>query len=294
MFEEFFGEYLVKTGKLTSEQMLSVKEVMKTARVKLGLIAVAEKMLTESQADEINKLQAVMDKRFGDIAVEKGYLTDAQVGQLLGLQGNPYLQFVQAVTDNEFMSMQDVEAAISDYKSDNDFSDDDIVAIKSGDIDKISSVFVKSDNRFVTDLTSLALRNIVRFISIEISLNKLEYITDYKFEHLATQPVVGDHNILLGFAGDNTSLLSIAIPFAHEEFEAIDEDSYDSVCEFINTINGLYASKSSYAGISIDMEPPLFYDNGNITSQKIYKLPMTISQKSVDLIVIIDTDYSIN
>ena len=121
-----------------------------------------------------------------------------------------------------------------------------------------------------------------------------EYITDYKFEHLATQPVVGDHNILLGFAGDNTSLLSIAIPFAHEEFEAIDEDSYDSVCEFINTINGLYASKSSYAGISIDMEPPLFYDNGNITSQKIYKLPMTISQKSVDLIVIIDTDYSIN
>ena len=83
MFEEFFGEYLVKTGKLTSEQMLSVKEVMKTARVKLGLIAVAEKMLTESQADEINRLQAVMDKRFGDIAVEKGYLTDDQIVEKL-------------------------------------------------------------------------------------------------------------------------------------------------------------------------------------------------------------------
>lgn len=57
--------------------------------VKLGLIAVSEKLLTQEQADKINRKQALEDKRFGDIAVEMGYLTESQVSRLLQLQGNP-------------------------------------------------------------------------------------------------------------------------------------------------------------------------------------------------------------
>ena len=63
--------------------MISIQEKI---RVKLGLIAVSEGMLTLDQADAINRMQQVMDKRFGDIAVEKGYLTEAQVNSLLKMQ----------------------------------------------------------------------------------------------------------------------------------------------------------------------------------------------------------------
>ena len=59
-------------------------------RVKLGLIAVAEGLMTQEEADRVNQLQAVMDRRFGDIAVEKGYLTEGQVNSLLKKQGNAY------------------------------------------------------------------------------------------------------------------------------------------------------------------------------------------------------------
>ena len=45
----------------------------------------------------------------------------------------------------------------------------------------------------------------------------------------------------MAFAGEDDALLKIASPFAKEEFESLDEDAFDSVCEFINCSNGLYA-----------------------------------------------------
>lgn len=76
MFDHIFGKYLVQAGKLTQDSLEEVIKYESSVRVKLGTIAVAEKLMTDKQAEEVNQLQAVMDKRFGDIAVEKGYLTE--------------------------------------------------------------------------------------------------------------------------------------------------------------------------------------------------------------------------
>ena len=106
MFDQIFGNFLVETGKITKEQLADVIAYESTVRVKLGLIAVAEKLLTNEQADEINQLQAIMDKRFGDIAVEKGYLTEDQVSNLLKKQGNIYMVFVQTLIDKKLMTLE--------------------------------------------------------------------------------------------------------------------------------------------------------------------------------------------
>ena len=135
MISRLFGSYLVKEGKLTEEQLKTVFETMQKVRVKLGLIAISEKLMTTEQSDEVNRLQAIMDKRFGDIAVEKGYLTEEQVTRLLGLQGNQYLSFVQAIVDNDFLNMSDIESALCDYQKSYGFTSTDMEALKSGDSD---------------------------------------------------------------------------------------------------------------------------------------------------------------
>lgn len=53
MFDQIFGNYLVKTGRITKEQLSDVIESESKVRVKLGLIAVAEKLMTTEQADEV-------------------------------------------------------------------------------------------------------------------------------------------------------------------------------------------------------------------------------------------------
>ena len=72
MVEYVLGNYLVEAGRITSEQLETVVNQLDKIRVKLGLIAVAEGMMTLEQADEVNRLQTVKDKRFGDKASEKG------------------------------------------------------------------------------------------------------------------------------------------------------------------------------------------------------------------------------
>ena len=88
MFSQFFGNYLLENNKITAEQFDSCMNYIKANRVKLGLIAESEGLLTSSQVMELNYLQVQSDERFGDLAVKRGYLTESDVNYLLGLQSN--------------------------------------------------------------------------------------------------------------------------------------------------------------------------------------------------------------
>ena len=50
MFGNYFGHYLVEQNCITAEQLQDVTEAQKSARVKLGILAVASGLLTEKQA----------------------------------------------------------------------------------------------------------------------------------------------------------------------------------------------------------------------------------------------------
>ena len=138
MFSQFFGNYLLNKEEITKDQFTSCMEYMRANRVKLGLIAEAEGLLTRTQANELNHLQMQTDKRFGDLAIERGYLSDSDVSYLLKLQGNPYLIFVQALDENKIMDLQKATGLVADFQRDNGLSHTALEAIKCGDLDRKS------------------------------------------------------------------------------------------------------------------------------------------------------------
>ena len=77
-----------------------------------------------------------------NLTFEKGYLSEEQVSRLLGLQGNEYLSFAQTVTDKGFMTIADIENALSDYQKAYGFTATDIDALKSGDSDRIVPLYI--------------------------------------------------------------------------------------------------------------------------------------------------------
>ncbi len=290
MFGLYFGNYLLEKNILSQSQFESITMEQQKTRVKLGLIAVAEKLLTTRQADEINEIQRRMDQRFGDIAVEKGYLKPVDVAYLLNMQGNPYLQFVQVITENNILTLQEIENFLDEFKAVNNFSDSSIDALKSGDIDRIIPIFIDVTAPFADECIRLSIRNIVRFIHNNIVLKKSYKVNEYSYGSLAYQQMVGDHQLFVGIAATGNELLAIANPFAKEAFTEINEDSFDSVCEFINCINGLYASKLSHEDINIDMTPPLFSVDKKMTSTgEIYVVPIMVNGEQVELIVVTDS-----
>ena len=127
--------------------------------MKLGLIAVAEKLMTTEQADEVNNLQAIRDRRFGDIAVEKGYLTEAQVGSLLKKQGNIYMIFVQNLIDKGLMTLEQVDEALKSYQDQQGFTHSDMDDLVSGDVDRTVRLFLPS-NTELCDKVNTALEKL--------------------------------------------------------------------------------------------------------------------------------------
>ena len=263
--------------------------------MKLGLIAVAEKLMTTEQADEVNNLQAIRDRRFGDIAVEKGYLTEAQVGSLLKKQGNIYMIFVQNLIDKGLMTLEQVDEALKIYQDQQGFTHSDMDDLVSGDVDRTVRLFLPSNTELCDKHCGIAIRTFLRIINSGAYVSKA-YLTDtLKIDNFAMQQLTGDHNIYAGFAGIGNSLLTIANPFADEEFETVDLDALDAVGEFTNCINGLFASELGNEGVDMDMLPPAFYEKASrITGNQFCVFPIHVEEQEIFFILAIDSIISVN
>lgn len=286
MFLNLFGEYLVNKGKMTDAQFEELKATQAKTRVKLGLIAVAEKMMTEQQADEVNRKQAVMDKRFGDIAVELSYLTNEQVSKLLDLQGNAYMLFSQTVTDMGVMTLPEVEEQMAAFAEEMNFSEDEVTAFKADEIDKIVPAYLGEADELSAELIKVAIRTLNRLITTDLSIAKAYKQNGYKCDNAAYQCLEGDYNVKSAFTGKDNSVLEIANAFAGEEFECVDLDALDSVGEFINIVNGLYATNLSYNKVRVELMPPVFCETPTeIPDDGLTIVPLKVNGKDVDLIV---------
>lgn len=295
MFGLYFGHYLVEKNKISQSQFGDLIAQLQKSRAKLGFIAVAEKLLTVKQAEEINDIQKKMDKRFGDVAVEKGYLLEEEVKYLLNMQGNSCLLFFQLLTEGGYLTMEEIEGELENYQKEYRLSASELDALKSGDIDRIIPVFVDLNHPIYGECAALAIRNVIRFINSNILLKKAYSVTSYPFRALASQKMDGNPGLFVGLAGNDSAMLSIAKPFAKEEFQTLDEDAFDSICEFLNCTNGMYASKLSQEDIELEMAPPEYDTDKCITSEEeLYIVPFLINGEQAAIIISVNNRIGIN
>lgn len=294
MFSQLMCNYLIEKGVITEAITREVLAEQSSARVRLGTIAVAEKMLTEKQADEINHLQTQMDMRFGDIAVDKGYLTAEQVSTLLEKQGNSYMKFVQLITEKTSLTVVEVEEKVEAFRKERGFTEAELVALKQDDIDAIVPVFAFATKPFVTDLVGLILRNITRFVTTDFYIDRIRRVSEFDYKFMSGQVVSGDHTIHLGFAADDSieGICLLASKYAGERFTEVCDEVADAVGEFANINNGLLASELSEKGVDIDMEPPFTYINQTAEGSA-YIVNVYIEGKKISLYIAVDSPVTV-
>lgn len=291
MFGQLFGKYLVKKGKLTEEEYHSAIQKHLSIRVPIGTIAMAEGLLTEAQVREIHRLQKQFDKLFGDIAVEKGYLTEVQVEDLLHKQGNPYLQFLEVLLEMGKLTISEMDIEFAAFQKENGFSGTDIRALKHDDFERLVPIFAFSSKPYVTNLVSLVLRNINRFITRDFYIGKIYHVREMDYKCLAGQETVGEHNVQIAFAAEKEAdaFLKIASAIGGEIYTEVGEDALDATCEFVNCISGLFASDMSELDVDMDMEPVYAFENQEIFGE-VYVVPLYIEDKEVKLIIDVDNE----
>jgi hypothetical protein len=260
MVESIIGNYLMESGRITQQQFRAALDKMDAVRVKLGLIAVSEGFMTFAQAEEVNRLQAICDKRFGDIAVEKGYLTDEQVGKLLKRQGDAYLTFIQALENDNLITIGEVSNVMEEFKQNKCLTNTELEDIKSDDVDKIVDVYLPEEAKDYEQLIAVAMKTLIRLVDRHASIVKTEMKPVQATAPMAVQEMEGESEKWTnGFKEVNGALLTAASFFGQEDFETLDEDALDAAAELMNCINGLYASSlSGNHGSFLELLPPKY------------------------------------
>ena len=287
MFFRVFGNYLKEKKLLDDKQLDALMKYRRENRVKLGMLAVEQGLMTAEQAEEVNRLQAMQDKRFGEIAIEKGYLTDADMEQLIAKQGNPYFLFLQAVLEKGFLSKDTITGMLLTYRDEHGLTNDELEIVKCGTVDAVADVFLSASNAHAEGLIKLAVRNLVRFVSTDIWFERIERADKLEAVQLASQKIVAADQMQLGFISKNDELLEIACIYGKEEFDSLDADAYDAVCEFINCNNGLYARSHSTLADEMELLPPTF-ENEAVVEGEIYQLTVRVNDKEITIFVKID------
>lgn len=288
MIGYILGNYLVDAGKITKEQLREVIDGAGKVRVKLGLIAVAEGYMTAAETEEVNRLQAVMDKRFGDIAVESGYLTDEQVDIILKKQGDEYMVFLQTLVDMNIMCMADAEKLFAEFCSAKGLDEAQCEDIKSGDIDRILSVYLPKAGESYKDIMGVALRTIIRCVDREVCLGQGVMVDSINGKKGSFQTVEAEDGSItcVGLVEDDGGFLLSASLFAGEEFATLDEDALDSCAELLNCINGIYASAKSKEDMELELLPPVMYmEDVELKGNNICVLPVMVKGKKMSFVI---------
>ncbi|MFZ5596950.1 MAG: hypothetical protein ACOY31_08055 [Bacillota bacterium] len=290
MFSQYFGNYLLNNGLISSSQLREVMKIQSEIRLKLGVLAVNSGYMSPMQVMEVHDLQKKMDKKFGEIAVEKGYLTGSQVEELLSTQKRGHLLLGQGLVDKGYMSLDQLQAALEGYKKANGLTDERFRAFQQGDIDEIVNTFVNfsglSGGDAYKDYVTLMMKNIIRFIDNSPRLEKNYEQASYSTPCLVCQEIMGEVGMFTGIAAGEKVFLEMAGRYAGEELKEIDELAGASVAEFLNLNNGIFLVNMSNRGVELEMKPQIVLTGKTtVITQKVNIIPVYLPAGRADIII---------
>ena len=85
---------------------------------------------------------------------------------------------------------------------------------------------------------------------------------------MVKQTLVGDVSLYTAMFLSDEVLIEMARRYSGEDITTVDELALDSVAEFLNVANGLFAVNLSDRGIEIDLQPQETYTAIDVKSEK--------------------------
>ncbi len=269
MFSQYYGNYLLNSNTITSEQLLEALQKKNETRMKLGVLAINAGYMTAGQVENVHKQQAVKNMRIGDLAVAMGYMTTEQVEELLNSQKPGYLLLGQTLVDLGYLTNEMFETSINAYKEKYSITDaqmNDASAQTSNAMSEtlLANISDEKTKHLYSSYISLLINDLVRFIGADFTiLTTTAKDIPESVKYFSSQDITDNDELIFSttIATDSSSILKFATRYAEEEISEIDEYAYASLCDFINLQNGLYTvNLSNDEALEYKLTPPIYND----------------------------------
>lgn len=282
MLNRLFGDYLVKNSIMSQDQLNSILPVAADCKANIEIIALVNKVLTIQQIQEVLDKIDLKTTRFGDAAVEEGFITDDRLEQLLTHQNNSFLCLLQILTDNGIVKLEQIPALLGRFQENGQFTDSQMNALIVDDLEQIANIFVPLKNQQLKILTVLLVKTFKRLIDKDTYLERAYVAKSVQLDSYAAQTITGNMRFKIYLTGLHDNLLGIANYFTGATYTSINNDALDNVSEFLNCINGQFATNVSYDDIDVDMNPPEYSLVGSyISNSRLFVIPIHVNGYSI-------------
>ncbi len=113
-----FGEYLLYEGKIDECELELALNFQEQKHVVLGVLAVQEKFLDNSQLCAVLDYQRFIGKGlFGEMAIELGFLSKDEVDTLLDMQERKHIRIGEVLVLFGAVTREDMEEALKEFHS---------------------------------------------------------------------------------------------------------------------------------------------------------------------------------
>lgn len=275
MINRLFGNYLVEKQILSQSQLDDLLPVQKDFRAEVETIAVINKVLTSAAAQELLGQIDREKEHFGEAAIEAGYLSDEKLDEILTYQSNTFMKFVQSLLNRGIFSLEQINPFLDEFQQRGGYNDAQISSLIHDDLEQCIQIFVPLKSEQLKEYTLTLVQTIRRLIDCDAYLDKAYTARSLQLDQYACQMIVGDMHMKVYISAPDNGLLAIANYFTEDTYETVDADALDNVGEFINCVNGLFATNLSYDDITIDMNSPEYSVDGPfISNEKLYVIPI--------------------
>lgn len=275
MLNRLFGNYLVEKGKITLEQLDTLLPVREEFKAGVEIIAIITKVMAPAVVQELSEHIDKASEHFGEAAVNSGIITDDKLDEILAYQSNAFMKFVQLLVDNGYVSYENINHELDEFQQEKELNDVQLSALIHDDLEHCISIFVPLKSRQLKELTKTLVQTLRRIIDKDIYLEKAYTAHSIQLDKYACQMIAGDMHVKVYISASGDGLLAIANYFTEDTYKTVTEDALDSVGEFINCVNGLFATNMSYDNISLDMNSPEYSMEGPfISNEMLYVIPM--------------------
>lgn len=262
MYTQFFGNFLLSRGVVTSEQLIEAIQEQSSTHLKLGTLAIHAGFMTASEADNIIIMQTHQDKRFGELAVEGGYLTEEQVNTLLKMQKPDYLLLGQSLIKKGIISNGDFENLITDYQSENEILDLDMAEEQKETITEMLTNYCDFNghpqSKKAAEYLNLLFNNLIRFIGEDFTLLNPMPCPEFPTNYSVSQITKSDSLTITSVIDmDRETAASFASRYMNESFVEFNDYAKASLEDFLNLHNGLFnVNLSNDYSEEFRLEPP--------------------------------------
>lgn len=166
------------------------------------------------------------------------------------------------------------------------FTDAELKALKEGNLDNMVSIFVPMKNDKYVQQLQCVLKSMRYYMGEDVSLLQVNLEDNHREHFVGCQMMDGDEEVFFAIGGSDDALIKVASRFAQVDFDEFDSDAYDTICEFINCTNGMFATKLSDQEIEVILRPPVFYGDASISGDNgFYVVTMEIDGTEFNVIM---------